>query len=282
MIDLHLHSDVSDGSLSPVSLAEQVAVAGLSAAALTDHDTMAGTDSFVARCSALGVRGIAGVEISTAYKPGTMHLLGYFPEKPRHSLEALLVGIREGRHERNQRIDKTLADLGMPLDSVLDVGSKKHGVLGRPHFAAAMVEMGYVRNNREAFMRYLAKGKPAYHERFRPSPKSAIEAIQKAGGVAVLAHPRTLNVEGQALRKCMTLLVNDGLGGVEALYPEHTPQQQVHYAGLARDLNLFVTGGSDFHGASNPDIHIGRGFGNLKVPDSILDHMCLKSGLAFC
>jgi predicted metal-dependent phosphoesterase TrpH len=147
------------------------------------------------------------------------------------------------------------------------------GIVGRPHFAQAMVAKGYARAKDEAFARYLGKGKPAYVDRFRLGPREAIARIHEAGGLAVLAHPGTLGLAPDALRRAVAELKGWGLDGLEAYYSEHPPAVTAGLLALARETGLVATGGSDFHGAMNPDIRLGRGFGRLSVPDSVVDEL---------
>jgi len=281
MIDLHTHSDLSDGSLSPEALAALAAESGLTAVALTDHDTMAGTDRFIAACGRLGLRGIAGVEISTDFGPGTMHVLGYFGRLPEAGFMVDLERIRDGREVRNTHILQTLAGLGMPVDAGELAALAGEGVAGRPHIAQALVARGYVKDFREAFDQWLGKGKPAYHDRYRLGPSEAVSAIVAAGGAAVLAHPFTLRLENSALRAILDLLVEAGLAGIEVFYPEHSLPLRQLYTTLAKERGLVLTGGSDFHGTMNPAIRIGRGFGNVQVQDRVLADLGLKTGLVF-
>ncbi len=271
MIDMHMHSDASDGSLAPEALAVLAEQCGLSAAALTDHDTTAGTRRFVDACTALQIRGIAGVEISADFAPGTMHILGYFLETADSVFEADLERIRAGRNVRNRQMLAVLNDMGMPLD-LDEVAALAGGtVTGRPHIAEAMVGRGYVPDRATAFSRYLGKGKPAYCDRYRMGPAEAVAAIVAAGGVAVLAHPCTLQEKPAGLRSILGMLADAGLAGIEVIYPEHAESLRQLYRGLAREYHLVVTGGSDFHGALNPAIRLGLGFGNVRVPDSVLE-----------
>lgn len=281
MIDLHTHSDVSDGSLSPEALATLAAECGLTAVALTDHDTMEGTGRFKDACRQRGVRGIAGVEISTAFSPGTMHILGYFPDLPGVGFAGQLVRICEGRGERNTRILETLKRLGMPLEREAFEALAGSGVAGRPHIAQAMVDRGYVADCRTAFDRFLGKGKPAYHDRFRLNPKEAVASIVAAGGAAVLAHPCTLKQTVSALRSTLDGLGEAGLAGIEVLYPEHSTELRQLYSTLAKERKLVITGGSDFHGSLNPAIQLGRGFNNVQVQDHVLAELEARSGLHF-
>lgn len=281
MIDLHTHSDFSDGSLSPEALAALAAESGLTAVALTDHDTMAGAARFCAACRRLQLCGIAGVEISADFSPGTMHILGYFPDMPGTGVTEALVRIREGRRDRNTRILETLAGLNMALDAGELATLAGDGVAGRPHIAQAMVSHGYVRDFREAFDRWLGKGKPAYHDRYRLGPVAAVETIVAAGGAAVLAHPFTLKLPPRALRAMLDDLAAAGLAGIEVFYPEHSQPLRQLYTTLAKERDLVLTGGSDFHGDLNPAIRIGRGFGNVHVQDRVLADLESRTGLTF-
>lgn len=281
MIDLHTHSDLSDGSLSPETLAALAAESELTAVALTDHDTMEGTARFSTACGRLGLRGIAGVEISTDFGPGTMHVLGYFPGLPEAGFMADLARIREGRQARNARILETLTGLGMPVDAGELAALAGEGVAGRPHIAQALVARGYVQDFRAAFDQWLGKGKPAYHDRYRLAPAEAVTAIVAAGGAAVLAHPFTLRLTNSALRATLDVLVEAGLAGIEVFYPEHPLPLRQLYTTLAKERGLVLTGGSDFHGAMNPAIRIGRGFGNVRVQDRVLRDLETRTGLGF-
>ena len=268
MIDLHMHSRESDGSLTPQALAAACRKAGVTAAALTDHDTVAGCRDFLSACAEEGIAGLAAVELSAEYSPGTMHILGYIPTASIDAFQQELIDVQSSRADRNQRILGVLADLGFPVDATEVAKLAGQGMTGRPHIAAAMQALGYVKNRQEAFARFLGKGCPAYCERYRLTPKTCVQKICAHGGVAVLAHPFTLGLSEQALRACIADLVSFGLAGLEVFYPEHHDDRRRCYQRLAREFNLIETGGSDFHGDMNPAIMIGRGFGNLHVPDS--------------
>jgi len=273
MIDLHTHSTFSDGSLTPEELAAQAAEIGLRAVALTDHDCTDGVPRFLAACAARGVAAFAGVEISADVPRGTLHVLGYGIAPGHPELEATLARIRQGREIRNREILRRLQGLGLDL-SWEEVASRAgEDVVGRPHFAQALQARGYVASKDEAFERYLAKGKPAYVDRLRLTPEASIAAIRAAGGLAALAHPFTLELQGAALRAALAEWRAQGLEGLEAYYPEHSPEQTRLYLELARELDLAPTGGSDFHGAANPAVHLGRGFGQLCVPDELAEEL---------
>ncbi len=277
MIDLHMHSQESDGSLTPQALAVACRKSGLTAAALTDHDSVGGCRDFIDTCASEGMQGIAGVELSADFSPGTMHILGYIPESCIEDLQGELVRIQSSRAERNTEILALLSSLGYPVDATEVARFGGQGITGRPHIAAAMQARGYVKSRQEAFARFLGKGCPAYCGRFRLAPTACVETIREYGGVAVLAHPFTLGMSESALRRCIAELVAVGLHGIEVFYPEHHAGRRRIYQRLAREFNLMQTGGSDFHGDMNPAIVLGRGFGNVYVPDQVwselLSHM---------
>ncbi len=278
VIDLHTHSTYSDGSLTPAALAKEAARVKLTAIALTDHDGTTGVGPFLDACQAEGVRGIAGVEISVDFKGGTMHMLGYFLDYRSQELESVLVQLRGGREDRNHVILARLNELGLSLTWEEVAAFSEEDVVGRPHFAQALIARGYVRTKDEAFDRYLGKGKAAYVERYRLSAEESVRMIRRAGGVPVLAHPFTLGMKRSGLRDLVAELKGVGLGGIEAYYSEHDEEQVRICLALARELDLAVSGGSDFHGAVNPDIHMGRGFGNLCVPDQLVDELHARAG----
>jgi len=279
MIDLHAHSTFSDGSLTPGQLVKLAAETGLTALALTDHDSTGGLDLFMAACEEAAAAGgpapvgIPGVEISADVAKGTMHILAYFFDQANAPLQEGLAHIRGGREARNHEILDKLKGLGIELTWEEVQGYAGEEVVGRPHFARAMLDKGYVRSASEAFDRYLAKGKPAYADRFRLSPSDSIALIRQAGGVPVLAHPSTLQLAAGELRDEMVRLKECGLEGVEVYYSEHSHELVARYRELAEELDLALTGGSDFHGEINPGIKLGIGFGSLRVPDGLVDEL---------
>lgn len=274
MIDLHTHSIFSDGSLTPEQLVVEAKMAKLTAVALTDHDSVDGLDRFLAACPEHDIRGIPGVEISVDVGgDSTMHMLGYFIDHHNPALEKHLAGIRSNREFRNKKILERLTKMGLAL-TMPEVRNYAGGDnVGRLHFAQALVERGYVKTREEAFDRFLARGKPGYADRQRLSPAHGIDMIKEAGGLAVLAHPFTLGKGKQALTALVGELVEAGLAGIEVYYSHQTPRQMKCYRSMARNFKLLITGGSDFHGAPMPDIRIGRGFGSLNVPDTVLEDL---------
>ncbi|MFC1497180.1 PHP domain-containing protein [Verrucomicrobiota bacterium] len=273
MIDLHVHSMFSDGSFTPEELVDKALDCGLTAMALTDHDSTAGIDRFLEACENKRLEGIPGVEISADAPQGTLHMLGYFLDHKNREFEKILQHIRGGREERNIKILNRLNELGLELTWEEVTSFAGDEVVGRPHFAQALVARKHVRGKKEAFDLYLARGKPAYEDRFRLQADDSIAAIVNAGGVAVLAHPFTLELEGDALLEYVGELADMGLQGIEGYYPEYSNKQCEEYLELAKRLDLAVTGGTDFHGAINPNIKLGTGFGSLRVPDDLVEEL---------
>lgn len=276
MIDLHMHSIFSDGTSTPEELIEEGNRAGLTAMALTDHDTVSGVARFLTAAQTAGIRALSGVEVSADSDTGTMHILGYGVDPANPSLVEHLAWIRQGRDERNQEILQKLNQLGLRLTYEEIASYAGADVVGRPHFAQAMIAKGYVRDKRDAFDRYLARGKPAYAERRRLDPGGTLELIRGAGGVPVLAHPFTLKLSLMKLKSHLEGLRAQGLQGLEVYYSEHTPAMQADFARLAKSLDLVATGGTDYHGKVSPGIRLGVGFGSLRIPDAIFDEILAR------
>ncbi len=276
MIDLHMHSIFSDGTQTPEELIDEAVRADVSAVALTDHDTVKGLPRFLAAAERNGIAGVTGVEVSTSYAPGEMHVLGYMINFKDRMFASQLEWIRNARHARNEEILHKLHRLGMHLgwDEVRSFAGDH--VIGRPHFALAMVARGYVTSTKEAFSRWLARGCPAYARRRTVSPQEALEVIRDADGLPVLAHPFTLNANRLELRRVIKELKDFGLEGIEVYYPQHNADRTREYLKLAADFDLVPTGGTDYHGAMTPDLKMGRGFGSLRVPDDIVDRLLAR------
>jgi len=270
-IDLHLHTTHSDGSFSPAEILQFAHNAGVSALAITDHDIVSGIPDAIAAGTELGIEIIPGVEISSCVDKSELHILGYCIDWHDPELIRRLVALRESRHTRNPQIIERLRLLG--LDVTYEEVRALAGTdsVGRPHIARLLMDKKYVTSAKDAFDRYLAEGRPAYVARELPKPADAIAWIRAAGGVAVLAHPSWASVPGEGLNRLLTTLKAEGLGGIEVHYSTHTKRQTTEYLDLAKRLNMLVTGGSDFHGLTKPDIQVGTGLGDLNVSKKLLD-----------
>ncbi len=258
LIDLHVHSNASDGTMAPAEVVRLAKEGGLRAVALTDHDTIGGLAEAVAAGPAYGVEVIPGVEVSARFAGGTMHVLGLGIDFTNGHLNERLAVLQRARAERNPQIIAKLNALGLniTLEQVAKISGM--GQMGRPHIARALMEAGYVHSIQEAFDQYLRYNGKAYVPKFRFPPEEAIAMIREVLGVPVLAHPYTLGLGSAfALKNILEELMALGLGGIEAIYAEHTPEQEALYLRLARELGLLVTGGSDFHGDNKPEIVLG-------------------------
>jgi hypothetical protein len=271
MIDLHVHTSMSDGTYSPREVVRLAVQKGLCAIAITDHDTVAGVLPAYREGLVAGIEIVPGVEISTEWPGAIMHILGYFVDPAHVGLSKELGELRADRRQRIVKIVEKLRSCNVFI-SVEDISRKAvGGAPGRPHVAEVMMRQGYVETIQEAFDRYLRKGRPAYIEKRKLAPDRALKIIRQAGGLCVLAHPYSLNENNpKALEDILSQLMSYGLQGLEVYYPSHTPQQVELYLGLAKRLNLAVTGGTDFHGSAKPDIVLGPMPGHSQIPCSIL------------
>ena len=281
-VDLHTHSTASDGTLTPTQLVNRAQAAGLVGLALTDHDSGNGLLEARAQAEKIGLRFVSGIEISAEYPhPGTMHILGYYIDPLSPGLKRMSDILLEGRNNRNPRIIARLNELGcrITLEQVQAIARRGSAdarkiVLGRPHIAQAMVDAGCVSSVKQAFDVYLGTTGAAYFDKERLTPRQALECIHAAGGLAVLAHPTQLRTENPAqLQHVVANLVEAGLDGIEAWHSDHRPQDSQLILELARRYNLITTGGSDFHGTPKPDIALGLGRDNVRVPVEYLDRL---------
>jgi len=270
IIDLHVHTTASDGSLTPREVVRRAKALGLKAIAVTDHDTVAGVEEALEEGILCGLEVIPGIEISVDVTKGTCHLLGYFIDYKEKDLLKRLLFIQRAREERNLKMLQKLKALGIDLTLEEVKAQAKDGQICRPHFALAMIKKGYVSSVDEAFERFLKKGGPAYVEKFRLSPEEAIRMILQSKGIPVLAHPFTLELEKEEFETFLKELKQHGLKGIEAYYPDHTLEQTEFYERLGKKYGLLITGGTDFHGPPREEIELGKGRGNLSIPYELL------------
>ena len=270
-IDLHVHTTHSDGSFSTREVMAFAKHAGLTALAITDHDIVEAIPEATAIGQELGIEVVPGVEISSRLGESELHILGYFLNWTDPILAQRLSTLRDSRHLRNPKIVQRLNDLGIPItyEEVRALAGTES--VGRPHIARLLMEKKFVTSAKEAFDRYLANGRPAFVDRELPLPADAVRWIREAGGVPVLAHPTWVRTSADGLRGLVRDLKAAGLGGIEVHYSTHTPSQTTEYLDLAKQCDLLVTGGSDFHGVTKPDIEVGIGRGQLKVSGKLLD-----------
>ena len=275
MIDLHTHSTVSDGSDAPGRVVELAVEAGCSAMALTDHDSLAGIGPARQRAAELGITFVPGCEVSCLpVGPGGMHVLVYFVDEDDGPLGEELGRLRQDRRRRNLAMAERLTALGVAVtyDRVVAIAGGEEGV-GRPHFAAALVEAGAAESIDDAFHRYLGNDGSAYVGKARLSGPDVAALARASGGVAVLAHPYSMGLEGPDLARVVGELADAGFGGIEAVYGRYSPRQRTELGHLARRFDLVATGGSDHHGTVKPDLRVGTGQGDLKVPDKVVGQL---------
>lgn len=258
MIDLHTHSTASDGSLTPAQLAEAGHRAGLSLMALTDHDCAKGLPEFLARAAALGLEGIAGIELSAEVPAGQLHLVGLAFDYTAPALVSRFERLLGGRSARNAAILSALNAGGVPLTEGEVRAFAGDELVSRVHFAQALIAKGFARDVPDAFARFIGKDAPFYRNRFRYTPAECIKMIHAAGGLVVMAHPLSLTADWAQLDRAIAALKAQGLDGMECHYAAYTPEITVNLLRLAHRHALLASVGSDFHGAPKPDIHLGR------------------------
>ena len=245
--DLHVHSTMSDGLLSPEEIVDWGIRKGLKALAITDHDSISGIQPAVKYSKDKNIEVISGIEFSTEFENSEVHMLGYFMNLDDISLNNLLEKLRNCRADRAVTMVNKLRSMGyeITIDDVKAECSTARSI-GRPHVARALVRKGYCEDIHDAFSKFLVRGKPAFVERFKISPFQAVEAITASGGAASIAHPgliANINVENLIKR-----LRDWGLSGIEVYHSKHTIEDNILYSRIAKDLNLIPTGGSDCHG----------------------------------
>ena len=272
--DFHVHSNHSDGELSPAEVSQQAVLEGVGLIALTDHDDVSGVAPARARGKELGLEVLPGVELSVTEQDGQrqMHILGLCIDPDEPSLLERLGRLKAGRLERAERIVERLHACGVELSLGSVQASSPSGLVSRPHVAQALVEAGVCRDQDEAFGRFLRRGRPAFVPAPDHSAQEAIDVIHQSGGIAVLAHPPlSVGVDSSGgLESFVEPLVEAGLDGLEVWHPSHTPKRRKRIRQIARRHDLVETGGSDFHGSHRPGIRIGHGRGNLAIDESVL------------
>jgi predicted metal-dependent phosphoesterase TrpH len=273
-VDLHTHSTASDGSDSPATLVRLAAQAGLSAVALTDHDTLEGLPEAAATAEEIGLRFIPGIELSLAWDKGGMHLIVLWLPPTSGPLQDRLESLQASRASRNSRMVLRLQELGMDITEDELAAQSGGGSAGRPHLAAIMVRKGYVPDLETAFDEYLAAGRPAYLGRERLEPEEALGLARASGGVPVLAHPHTLGIDNRfEMRDILLRLGEAGLLGIECHYGSYEPDGRSGLASMARRFDLVPSGGSDYHGTYKPDVALGVGRVGIGVEDEVLGEL---------
>jgi len=271
MVDLHSHSNRSDGSLSPTELIDLARAKGLSAIALTDHDTVMGLDEAMERGNDIGLNVIPGVELSCDRNGHDVHIVGLFIDHHDSSFIKELNDFVDSRSVRNRKMCDRLTEAGLVTDYDELCARYGESVITRAHFARYMLEKGYIKSVKEAFDRYIGDHCPYYVPREKVTPERGIDLIKKAGGIPILAHPLLYGLGKDALEQLVIELKEAGLVGMEAIYSTYTASDERDMRRLAAKHDLLISGGSDFHGAAKPGLELGTGYGKLFVDDSVLD-----------
>lgn len=271
MIDLHTHSTESDGTFSPAELMQLAADTGLSAIALTDHDTVKGISKARPAAERLGIELVPGIELSTDYNGTEVHMLGFYIDDTNAAFLKKLQEFIDSRNLRNEKMAALLQKEG--FDVTLDKLMKEYpeSVITRAHFARYLTEHSFVKDRETVFRKYLGDGCRCYVPREKISPFEAIDLIKLGGGLAFFAHPVLCHMNHDRLRFFLRDLKEHGLTGLEAVYSMNSPGDERNMKKFAAEYDLLISGGSDFHGENKPCIRLGTGKGNLNLPDSILE-----------
>ncbi len=270
-IDLHIHSLYSDGTATPEQLVRMAADLELRGIALTDHDTVEGINEFLAHGAQSEIQVIPGLEISATHRDFSLHILGYGIDHTSSELVQWLERLQDGRKIRNEHIIRRLRKMGHDIRFEELQSVSRRGQAGRPHIARLMKNKGIVHSTGDAFSLYLRRGGPAWADRFSYSSAESIEMIHRAGGIAVLAHPGMLEQQTRALSLVVAELVERGLDGIEAYYPNHSPTMEKNLRALAGKYQLVLTGGSDYHGQHRTFSTMANAGSGFCPPDSLLE-----------
>ena len=282
MIDLHVHSNCSDGTFSPEELVEYALTHNITAFAITDHDTVAGTYRALSHARLLSgvvdvknpegnlLEVIPGIELSTEYEGRDIHIVGLYIDYKSETFNQNLLSFAASRDERNKKMCSLLRKEGIAITYELLQDHYPNAVITRAHYAKYLYENGYVKNMKEAFSRYVGDQAPCFVPRTKVTPTQAVSLIRNAGGIPVLAHPTLYNMSNQELERLVSILKAKGLLAVEGIYPTYSLLETKQIQAIASKYNLLISGGSDFHGNNKPDLQFGTGYGNLYIHEDIL------------
>ena len=273
LIDLHVHSTASDGTFSPSELVRYALSKGLSAFALTDHDSVAGLDEALEAANGTSLEVIKGIEFSTVWQSKDIHIVGLDIDPKHPDFKTHLEQFLSSRDTRNVRMIEKMQKDGIEIS--MEQMQERFGdtVLTRAHIARFLMEHGYVAQMSEAFDRYLSPGCPYYIEREKITPQMSVSLITSTGGIPVLAHPMLYHLSDAQLKELILALKPLGLMGIEAVYSTYSEEETTYVRNLAYETDLCLSGGSDFHGANKPGLDLGCGYGQLTVPYEFLDRL---------
>ena len=282
IIDLHVHSTKSDGTLTPTELVNYAIEKGLSAFALTDHDTTEGIDEALAvaeehnQAIANGTKQgiplevIPGIEFSSEYLGRDVHILGLYIDYNSSAFKAKIQEFVDSRVLRNQKMCASLASAGIDITYEKLLEENPDAVITRSHYAKYLLNHGYTTSMKEAFERYIGDHCKHYIPREKITPMQAVNLINEVGGLAFLAHPTLYHMSDRVLEGLIRELKDTGLSGIEAVYCTYTQGEEAQMRKFASKYNLLISGGSDFHGSIKPKLDLGVGYGKLFIPESLL------------
>ena len=276
-VDLHVHSLKSDGSLTPSELVDKALSLNLRAFALTDHDCTDGLPEAMEYAKDKDVEVIPGIELSTGYNGKDVHIVGLDIDYKNESLQKWLTDFRASRDLRNQKMcDKLRNEAGIDISYETLKATDPGAVITRSHYAKFLFAHGYVKSIREAFDRYIGDHARYYVPREKIDPREAVKVILLSGGIPVLAHPILYHLTKKQLSELASMLKEAGLIGIEAIYSTYAPSDEREIKALAKEYDLAISGGSDYHGVVKPGLEMGTGYGKLFVPEDVLDNLRLK------
>ncbi len=273
-VDLHAHSNKSDGSMSPAELTSYAARKGLRAYALTDHDTVDGLYEAQKEAEKYpDLEVVPGIELSTEYRGRDIHIVGLYIQYNRPDFLDHLTRFRNSRITRNEKMCRSLADAGIDITFEKLQAEYEGSVITRAHYARYLLAHGYVKSLPEAFDRYVGDHTKYFVPREKVTPVQAVELILKAGGIPILAHPVLYHMSNAALEELVSELKDAGMIGMECIYSTYSASEERDMKRLADKYELAYSGGSDFHGKAKPGLELGTGYGKLFVPEELLDHL---------
>ena len=270
-IDLHVHTLASDGSDAPAEVVRKAAALGLRAVAITDHDTFAGLPEALAAGARHGVEVVPGVELSTIYDGVEVHVLGYYMDTAHPQLRAMMARATAERNARNETMVQRLHAAGYPITmEALHAEFPGQTMLGRPHISEYLMRRGYVASVQDGMRNLLGRGKPFYVARYNIPLEESVRTLRAAGGLPVVAHLFKYRYTPEQRTAMVDAAAAAGAAGLEAMYTNYTTEQEQAVRAMAAERGLLCTGGTDYHGDRKPDIALGAGFGNLRVPYALL------------
>lgn len=273
IVDLHVHSNKSDGSLTPTELVHLAVEKGLSAFALTDHDTTAGIKEAIDAAAQLPIEVIPGIEFSTEYEGKDIHIIGLYINYEDPCFKEQIQSFVDSRILRNRKMCALLQESGISITYEQLKETFPGSVITRGHYAKYLLEHGYVKSMPEAFDRYIGDHAKCFVPREKVTPIQAVTLILKAGGIPILAHPTLYHMSYARLETLVSRLKDAGLIGIEAIYSTYTASEERQMRNIAAKYDLCISGGSDFHGANKPKLELATGYGKLAIPIEVLEKL---------